>query len=152
MTARRWTAEEAAFAGKARISHALTPAKPGKARKSTPSRPQPPKQARKPPRALSEAEETFAVQLRASGLLYTREFQFDANRKWRLDFIVGPFGGFCVAVEIMGWGRHQRFLGYAADCEKLSHAAIAGYRVILATPQQVKSGAALDWTKKALGL
>lgn len=45
-----------------------------------------------------------------------------------------------MAVEIQGWGRHQRFMGYEADCEKLATAASLGWRVLPITPRFLKTG------------
>ena len=66
------------------------------------------------------------------------------------------FGDAKLAVEIDGggWvnGRHSRGDGIERDCEKASHVAMAGYRLMRVTPGQVKRGEALKWIMVALGL
>ena len=101
------------------------------------------------PKPLSEPEELLALQLRAEGIDYRREVRAVPYRGWRLDFVLGDHGP--LAVEIQGWGRHQRFKGYEADCIKLNECLLAGWSVLLVTPAQVKSGLALQWIKRALG-
>lgn len=102
---------------------------------------------------VSEPEEALAWQLRAEGLTFDREYRFHESRLWRLDFW---FGDAKLAVEIDGggWvnGRHSRGDGIERDCEKASHVAMAGYRLMRVTPGQVKRGEALKWILVALGL
>ena len=66
------------------------------------------------------------------------------------------FAGAKLGVEIDGggWtgGRHSRGAGIERDCEKASHIAMAGYRLMRVTPGQVKRGEALQWILVALGL
>jgi hypothetical protein len=66
------------------------------------------------------------------------------ERRWKFDFAwMAPH---CVALEVDGgaWmrggGRHTRGKGFINDIEKLNAAVVMGWRVIRATPQQVKSG------------
>ncbi len=47
-------------------------------------------------------------------------------------------------------GRHTRGQGIADDCEKFAHAAMAGWRVMPVTGDQVRSGQAITWIKAAL--
>lgn len=102
---------------------------------------------------VSEPEEQLAWQLRAEGLTFDREYRFHESRLWRLDFW---FAGAKLAVEIDGggWvnGRHSRGDGIERDCEKASHVAMAGYRLMRVTPGQIKRGEALKWIQVALGL
>ena len=60
-----------------------------------------------------------------------------------------------LALEVDGgtWtgGRHTRGMGYEDDCRKFAEAAILGWRVIRATGDQVRTGAALQWVERALG-
>ena len=102
---------------------------------------------------LSEPEEQLAWQLRSEGLTFEREYRFHESRLWRLDFW---FAGAKLGVEIDGggWtgGRHSRGAGIERDCEKASHIAMAGYRLMRVTPGQVKRGEALQWILVALGL
>ena len=102
--------------------------------------------------ALSEGEETFALQLRATGVEgWVREHRFHPTRRWRFDF---AWLDQMVAVEIQGGGRagrHTRHLGFSQDCEKLSVAASMGWRVLPVTTAQVKAGNALLWLEEAIG-
>ena len=96
------------------------------------------------PKPKSAPEELFALQLRVEGIHHVREYRFHPKRKWRFDFVCYPFDKF-VAVEIQGFGRHQRFIGYQNDCERQAEALMLGWRVLQVTPAQVKSGQALKW-------
>lgn len=102
---------------------------------------------------VSEPEELLAWQLRAEGLTFDREHRFHESRMWRLDFW---FAGAKLAVEIDGggWvgGRHSRGTGIENDCEKASHIAMAGHRLMRVTPGQINRGEALKWILVALGL
>lgn len=99
------------------------------------------------PRALSSAEELLALQLRAASIPFQREVRLVEARRWRWDFLVAD-----VAVEVQGWGRHQRFIGYEGDCAKSASCMLAGYRPLAVTPRQVNSGQALDWIKRLLAV
>lgn len=95
---------------------------------------------------LSVGEETFALHLRAAKLSYIRQFKFDAVRKWQFDFADLASR---VVLDIQGgvWtnGAHVRGKGITNDCEKYSRATVAGYRVLLATTEQVLSAEAFLW-------
>jgi very-short-patch-repair endonuclease len=84
---------------------------------------------------------------------YAREFLFHPLRKWRLDF---AFEEARLAVEVNGGvyvsGGHTRGKAYENDCEKYAHLAIMNWRLIVVTPKQVKSGLALLWIERALGI
>lgn len=60
------------------------------------------------------------------------EYQFAPPRRWRFDF---AWPEQRLALEVDGitpsGGRHQRFVGYMADCEKKLAAQVAGWRVIV---------------------
>lgn len=79
------------------------------------------------------------------------EHEFHATRRWRFDY---AWPGPMVALEIEGgaWtqGRHTRGQGFVADLEKYSEAAIAGWCVLRATPQQLESGEAGALVARAL--
>lgn len=100
----------------------------------------------------STLEGLFGLHLRVSRLPPAHaEYRFDTERKWRFDF---AWPDVKVAVEIQGgtWngGKHGRGSGIEKDAEKLSAAAIAGWRVLIVTGNQVRSGQALAWTEQAL--
>ena len=46
-------------------------------------------------------------------------------------------------------GRHNTGEGMRNDCEKYSQAAIMGWLVIRATPEQIRDGSALTWLEAA---
>ena len=94
------------------------------------------------PKPKSAPEELFALQLRAEKIPFQREWEFHPTRRWRFDF---AFLVYKIAVEIQGFGRHQRFIGYQNDCERQAEALMLGWRVLQVTPAQVKSGQALRW-------
>ena len=68
-----------------------------------------------------------------------REYRFAPPRLWRFDF---AWPTQFVAVELEGgkWtkGRHTRPKGFQADCEKYNAAAIAGWRVLRYTGDDLK--------------
>ena len=73
------------------------------------------------------------------------------GRRWRFDYC-WPLH--MLALEVNGgvWtqGRHTRGQGAIDDMEKMSEAAIMGYRVLYATPQELDNGIALDRVIRAL--
>ena len=73
------------------------------------------------------------------------EFRFHASRKWRIDW---AWPAYKIGLEVDGgiWhnGRHTRGAGWLKDSEKLNAAAIAGFRMLRTTPQQMASGAIFD--------
>lgn len=72
-------------------------------------------------------------------------------RDWRFD-LAWPAARLAVEVDGGGWtgGRHARGAGIEADCEKLSSAVAAGWRVLRVTPRQVRDGRAVAWVEQAL--
>lgn len=80
-----------------------------------------------------------------------REHSFWDDRKWRFDLAwpkqmiaLEIEGGIWLSTGEFGKG-HAHPARFISDCEKYSHAAIAGWRLIRATTQQVESGQALEW-------
>jgi very-short-patch-repair endonuclease len=98
-------------------------------------------------------EERLALHLRAEGVTFVRQLEFHGARRWRFDFAIVDAK---LAIEVQGgtWigGAHARGSGIERDCEKLAHAIIAGWRVLQVTGGQVRSGAAIQWIKQALGM
>jgi hypothetical protein len=80
----------------------------------------------------------------------TPEHRFHPTRKWKFDL---AWPSLMLALEIEGgvWvqGRHTRGKGYAADCEKYSEAAIAGWAVIRVTWGQISNGQVWDYLTRA---
>jgi very-short-patch-repair endonuclease len=103
---------------------------------------------------VSEAEETLAFQMKAIELAFEREHKFHPTRKWRFDF---AFPRKRIAVEIEGgiWmkkSRHTSSKGYLSDMEKYNAANKLGWRVLRFTPQEVKSGYALQEIEEAIAV
>jgi very-short-patch-repair endonuclease len=81
------------------------------------------------------------------------EFKFHPKRQWRLDI---AYVEQKLAIEVDGglWtrGRHVRGAGVLEDNCKFAELAILGWRLIRVAPSQIKSGEALQWIERALGL
>jgi very-short-patch-repair endonuclease len=102
----------------------------------------------------SQLEEAVAFQFKAAQVLPpTREYRFDAQRRWRFDF-AWPDQRLALEVEGGTWtaGRHSRGKGIEGDCEKYNSALLAGWRVLRVTGDQVANGQALAWVEAALAL
>lgn len=117
---------------------------------------------------VSKPEEMLALQLKAAKIAFERQFKPFEHRKFAFDFVCGwgldfPLiaiygcavpSSYVILVDVQGgvWikGGHTTGTGITRDCEKYSLAAIAGYRVILCTPAQIKKGLALKWIEEAL--
>lgn len=71
------------------------------------------------------------------------EYKFHAKRRWRFDLC---FVEARLALEVEGgiWidGRHNRGSGFIKDMEKYNQAAIYGYHLLRATPEQMQNGIA----------
>lgn len=93
----------------------------------------------------------FALHVRLEKLIHpTREYRFNADRKWRFDF---AWPDIRIAVEVeggtsFGLSRHSRGEGFEADCEKYNAAAAKGWRVFRFTTQMVKDGRAIAEIKR----
>lgn len=107
----------------------------------------------KPKKAASSLEDDAAALLAALGLPPPVREHFFAkpDRKWRFDL---AYPTLLIAFEIEGghWirGRHQRPLGFEADCEKYSNAAARGWIVLRFTSTMLKDGRAAFLTEMAL--
>ncbi len=109
--------------------------------------------ARQQAKAKREAlEAALALQLRCEQIHATPQHKFWPGRDWRFDFAIEPHK---LAIEVQGgiWnnGAHARGSGISRDCEKAAHAVIAGWRVIPVTGNQIKSGKAIEWIRRAIG-
>lgn len=93
----------------------------------------------------SQLEEMLAFQIKALELQNPqREYGFHDGRKWRADF-AWPEIRLLVEVEGGEWqlGRHNRAMGYSADCEKYNQAALDGWTVLRFTGAMVRDGRAI---------
>lgn len=102
----------------------------------------------------SDLESLVALHIRANELPEPeREFRFARPRRWQFDF---AWPGLMLALEVEGGvysgGRHTTGSGFTGDCEKYNEALLRGWRVLRVTGEQVSSGAALDWVRRALGV
>lgn len=73
-------------------------------------------------------------------------------RLWKVDWVLVPYK---LAIEVEGGyagaGRHTSVAGFLGDMEKYNTLACLGWRLIRVTPRDVKSGAAVEWIRRALG-
>ena len=102
----------------------------------------------------STLERALRIRLEKAGIEgYERECRFDPVRKWRMDF-AWPHRKLAVECEggVRKGGRHTSSEGFTADCEKYNAAAIAGWRVLRFTAEQIRSGYALATIRKAIDL
>jgi very-short-patch-repair endonuclease len=106
-------------------------------------------------RALSEGEETLALQVRALRLPDpAREYAFSPARLFRFDF---AWPGFKLAVEVeggtsFGRSRHSAGIGFETDCDKYNLAALEGWRVLRFSTRQVKDGRAIATVERAFSI
>jgi hypothetical protein len=116
---------------------------------------------------VNVGEETFAFQCRAYKLAVVEKFFLASSGTfkpmvgkkgqrtgWIFDFsIVGAH----LLVEIDGgiWraggGAHSHPLDLTRNMHKRNDAALAGYRVVAFTPEEVKSGTAIAFVRKMVG-
>jgi very-short-patch-repair endonuclease len=98
---------------------------------------------------LSIAEDELEMQLKAASVPFVREVRIKPPRRYRADFVID--GDLVIEVEGGIWnrGRHTRGIGVTTDCEKSAIIAALCMRLIRVTPQQIKSGQALEWILEA---
>jgi very-short-patch-repair endonuclease len=101
---------------------------------------------------MSDLVETLCAEIRLAGLPEPeREVKAIPGRLFRFDLC---WRDRMLAAEVDGgvWvmGRHNRPSGFEKDAEKMSLAAIAGWRVLRLTASMVKSGKALELVERAL--
>ena len=109
---------------------------------------------------MSKAEDMLELHLKAEKIKYKREVKVIPNREFRFDFecywVNEPSVADPILIEVQGgvWLKgksgHSSGTGITRDCEKLSLAAVHGYRCIVVTPAQIRSGKAIQWIKQAL--
>jgi very-short-patch-repair endonuclease len=105
------------------------------------------------PPALSELEETFVLQLLEAGISdYEREYKFDENRDWRIDFY---FRKAALFVEWNGgtWMKksgHNTAKGIQRDYEKSNAAQLAGFTYLQFTEKELDNRVAIETVKKLL--
>jgi very-short-patch-repair endonuclease len=107
-------------------------------------------------------EDLFSFQLKAHKLpTFIREHRFalSIGRQWRFDFANPEF---MIAVEVEGLivkrvggrfvstGAHADINGFKSDCCKYAEAAILGWTVLRFEQSQVKTGEAVNFTKRLL--
>lgn len=111
----------------------------------------------------SKPEEQLALQLKAVHIEFTREYRPWKDRRYRFDFCIHPYefaNVTFILIEVQGgiwmpkFGKksgHTTGVGINNNCEKYCLAAIDGYLVMPVTPDQIKSGKALQWIEQAIG-
>lgn len=109
--------------------------------------------------AKSNPEDKLAIHIKALRLLEPeREYRFDTQRKWRIDF---AWPTLKLAAEVEGgtrpWkkkngkivrGRHVTPEGFEKDCEKYNTLAARGWSVFRFTTAMVDDGRAIDALSK----
>lgn len=110
--------------------------------------------AKQQAKAKREAlEAAMLLQIKAVGLTrgLVQQHRFHPERKWAFDFAY-PERKWALEVEGGTWAksRHTTGAGFRDDCEKYAAAALAGWRVLRATSDQVKNGTAIGWLEQAL--
>jgi len=100
----------------------------------------------------SDLELALYTYIRMAGLPEPEtEVKLIPDRRFRYDMV---WPRHKLAVEIQGgiWqkGGHSTGAGISRDTEKLNLATLQGYRVLQVTGDQIKTGQALLWIKKAL--
>lgn len=99
----------------------------------------------------SEGEALLTLQLRAEQCAFIPQYKPIPDRKFAFDFYVAPD----LLVEVNGgaWSKskmgHNSGTGLQRDAEKISLAAVQGFRMIVATTEQVKKGHAIQWIMAA---
>lgn len=100
---------------------------------------------------MSYLEDTLALQLRAAGIKYEREFKAVAGRRYRWDFAMPEHS---LLIEVQGgiWkkGGHSTGKGITRDAEKHNLALVNGWGQLIVTAEQIKSGQALRWIQEAI--
>lgn len=107
-------------------------------------RPKPPSRTRlrhRDPKPPSRLEARFLRLWEAAGGPHLqKEFRFHPGRRWRADFAHLPSR---TLIEVEGgiWirGRHNRPQGFMCDVEKYLEAALAGWRVLRLSEQELTS-------------
>ena len=113
---------------------------------------EPVKLARKAAAVVAEPLYPLVGLCEAAGLpVPVPEYHFAKPRKWRADY-AWPLHKVMLEVNGGVWtqGRHNRGAGAIADQEKLSEAAILGWRVLYAIPDDLRNGVALGRVMRAL--
>jgi hypothetical protein len=79
------------------------------------------------------------------------EYRFHPGRRWRFDY-AWPLVKLALEIDGGVWtqGRHTRGAGAIEDQAKLSEAAILGWRVLYAVPDDLRTGLLLDRVQRAL--
>lgn len=108
------------------------------------------RQSREPTECPSLIAAAFAVHGVPAPLC---EYQFSAEREWRVDF-AWPDSMLILEVEGGIWkgGRHTRGKGFLDDIAKYNSATLMGWRVFRVTPEEVESGAAAALIANAMGV
>ncbi len=102
----------------------------------------------------SGLEDLLLAQIRAVGLPEpARQAKLLPDRKFLWDF---AWKDHRLAVEVQGGvflpkSGHNTGTGITRDCEKLCLIVVEGWRCLLVTGAQVRSGAALTWIERLIG-
>lgn len=104
---------------------------------------------------LSDAEDLLAFQIKAAKLPEpVRQYRYAPPRRFRADFAWLLPPPFSLLVEVQGGiytrRAHGSITGVLADIDRLNAATLADWRLLRVTPDQVRSGEALQLIERAL--
>lgn len=84
-----------------------------------------------PLKPQSPIEESMAEGLKSAGLLYVPQFQaFDAEHKYRIDFVINTSAGLKIAIECDGLQFHARPVTYQLDRIRDRHLQRKGFYIM----------------------
>lgn len=101
---------------------------------------------------MSHLNQALALQLKASGLVFEREYFAIKGRRFRFDFAI-PSADLLIEVQggtyAKGKMGHATGSGMARDMEKYNLATLDGWRIILLDEKMVRDGRGLMWIQLA---
>lgn len=105
---------------------------------------------------IRDYKQVFLDQLKLAGIILpVREHIFARPRLWRWDF---AYVTEMIAIEYQGGiyqmarTAHSTVRGLTRDYEKFTEGSLLGWRIILIDTSTVRSGKALQWVERALGI
>ena len=104
---------------------------------------------------MSDIEDELELHLKAYNIAYERQFK-DARIRGKRNVMPFDFAVGNVLVEINGgtWTKsgHTTGTGIQRDYDKHNKAVLLGYKVLLFTSEDVRSGRAIETIKQAAGI
>ena len=108
---------------------------------------------------MSNLEDKLAFHIRAIKLPKpVQQYKFHPTRRWKADFcwveeklIVEVQGGIWASHNGTKSG-HTTGQGILRDCEKMNEAVLLGYKYLKVCKENIDSGQAIEWIRKAINL